>query len=76
MAGKIEIPIEVYNKLKDSIKKQDEVISALSKENSILKNDFNNLKAISLDLSDSSLYERMFKWNKLIQDIKAYGEKL
>lgn len=76
MAGKIEIPIEVYNKLKDSIKKQDEVISALSKENSILKNDFNNLKAISLDLSNSSLYERMFKWNKLIQDIKAYGEKL
>ena len=76
MAGKIEIPIEVYNKLKDSIKKQDEVISDLSKENSILKNDFNNLKAISLDLSNSSLYERMFKWNKLIQDIKAYGEKL
>lgn len=73
MAGKIEIPIEVYNKLKDSIKKQDEVISDLSKENSILKNDFNNLKAISLDLSDSSLYERMFKWNKLTQDIKAYG---
>ena len=76
MAGKIEIPIEVYNKLNDSIKKHDEVISALSKENSILKNDFNNLKAISLDLSNSSLYERMFKWNKLIQDIKAYGEKL
>lgn len=76
MAGKIEIPIDVYNKLKDSIKKQDEVISDLSKENSILKNDFNNLKAISLDLSDSSLYERMFKWNKLTQDIKAYGEKL
>ena len=76
MAGKIEIPIEVYNKLKDSIKKQDEVISDLSKENSILKNDFNNLKAISLDLSDSSLYERMFKWNQLTQDIKAYGEKL
>ena len=73
MAGKIEIPIEVYNKLKDSIKKQDEVISDLSKENSILKNDFNNLKAISLDLSNSSLYERMFKWNKLTQDIKAYG---
>ena len=71
-----EIPIEVYNKLKDSIKKQDEVISDLSKENSILKNDFNNLKAISLDLSNSSLYERMFKWNKLTQDIKAYGEKL
>ena len=36
MAGKIEIPIEVYNKLKDSIKKQDEVIEALSKE--IVKN--------------------------------------
>ena len=76
MAGKIEKPIEVYNKLKDSIKKQDEVISDLSKENSILKNDFNNLKAISLDLSNSSLYERMFKWNELTQDIKAYGEKL
>lgn len=76
MSGKIEIPIEVYNKLKDSIKKQDDVISELSKENSILKNDFNNLKAISLDLSNSSLYERMFKWNQLTQDIKAYGKKL
>ena len=42
----------------------------------ILKNDFNTLKAISLDLSNSSLYERMFNWNKLTQDIKAYGEKL
>ncbi len=76
MAGKIEIPIEVYNKLKDSIKKQDDVIADLSKENSVLKNDFNSLKAISLDLSNSSLYERMFKWNKLTQDIKAYGKKL
>lgn len=76
MSGKIEIPIEVYNKLKDSIKKQDDVIAELSKENSILKNDFNNLKAISLDLSNSSLYERMFKWNQLTQDIKAYGKKL
>ena len=76
MSGKIEIPIEVYNKLKDNIKKQDDVIAELSKENSILKNDFNNLKAISLDLSNSSLYERMFKWNQLRQDIKAYGKKL
>lgn len=76
MSGKIEIPIEVYNKLKDNIKKQDDVITELSKENSILKNDFNNLKAISLDLSNSSLYERMFKWNQLTQDIKAYGKKL
>lgn len=76
MSGKIEIPIEVYNKLKDSIKKQDDVIAELSKENSILKNDFNNLKAISLDLSNSSLYERMFKWNQLTKDIKAYGKKL
>lgn len=76
MSGKIEIPIEVYNKLKDSIKKQDDVIAELSKENSILKNDFNNLKAISLDLSNSSLYERMFKWNQLTQDIKAYDKKL
>lgn len=76
MSGKIEIPIEVYNKLKDNTKKQDDVIAELSKENSILKNDFNNLKAISLDLSNSSLYERMFKWNQLTQDIKAYGKKL
>ena len=76
MSGKIEIPIEVYNKLKDNIKKQDDVIAELSKENSILKNAFNNLKAISLDLSNSSLYERMFKWNQLTQDIKAYGKKL
>lgn len=76
MSGKIEIPIEVYNKLKDNTKKQDDVIAELSKENSILKKDFNNLKAISLDLSNSSLYERMFKWNQLTQDIKAYGKKL
>ena len=76
MSGKIEIPIEVYNKLKDNTKKQDDVIAELSKENSILNNDFNNLKAISLDLSNSSLYERMFKWNQLTQDIKAYGKKL
>ena len=76
MSGKIEIPIEVYNKLKDNTKKQDDVIAELSKENSILKNDFNNLKAISLDLSNSSLYERMFKWNQLTKDIKAYGKKL
>ena len=76
MSGKIEIPIEVYNKLKDNIKKQDDVIAELSKENSIIKNDFNNLKAISLDLSNSSSYERMFKWNQLTQDIKAYGKKL
>ena len=31
MSGKIEIPIEVYNKLKDNIKKQDDVIAELRK---------------------------------------------
>ena len=33
MGGKIDIPIEVYQSLKDDIAKKDEIITSLSKNN-------------------------------------------
>lgn len=65
VSGKIEIPIVVYNEMKDSIKKDDEKIVELSKKISKLENDNASLKQSLDGIISSSIFERLFRWEKL-----------
>ena len=65
MGGKIDIPIEVYQSLKDDIAKKDEIITSLSKNNSELSDKFNDLRAKAIDLVASSFSERLFNWGSI-----------
>ena len=65
MGGKIDIPIEVYQSLKDDIAKKDEIITSLSKNNSELSDKF-------IDLVASSFSDRLFNWGSITKGIKKY----
>ena len=72
MGGKIDIPIEVYQSLKDDIAKKDEIITSISKNNSELSDKFNDLRAKAIDLVASSFSDRLFKWGSITKGIKKY----
>ena len=76
MGGKIDIPIEVYQSLKDDIAKKDEIITSLSKNNSELSDKFNDLRAKAIDLVASSFSDRLFNSGSITKGIKKddYGE--
>ena len=72
MGGKIDIPIEVYQSLKDDIPKKHELITSLSKNNSELSDKFNDLRAKAIDLVASSFRERLFNRGSITKGIKKY----
>lgn len=73
MAGKIEIPIEVYQEMKNEIANKDEIITLLSHDNSELNGKFDDLRAKAIDLVSSSLCDRIFRWHENVKGIKKYN---
>jgi hypothetical protein len=69
MGGRIEIPLEEYNSFQTVKTNLENTINSLSKENAMLKEKYEALSAILLDVKESTISERVFKWDTLWKPI-------
>lgn len=63
--GKIEIPIMVYNEMKDAVKRDDEKIVELTKKIATLQSEKQALSEALDNVRNASILERLFKWGKI-----------
>lgn len=75
MGGRIEIPLEEYNSFQTEKTNLENTINSLSKENAMLKEKYEALSTILLDVKESTISERVFKWDTLWKPIMIEIDK-
>ena len=69
--GRIEIPMDEYNGMKEKIDSLEKALVSKDKEIEVLKNSYlvsqNNLE----DIAALSLFERVFNWKSNVKNILA-----
>ena len=69
VGGRIEIPMEEYNTLKEKINALEIKLNDFSKKEIEYKQKLDECQNIILDLKGESLFNRIFKWNKIIHPL-------
>lgn len=75
MGGRIEIPLEEYNSFQAVKTNLENTINSLSKENAVLKEKYEALSTMLLDVKESTISERVFKWDTLWKPIMIEIDK-
>lgn len=65
MAGRIEIPIEEYNSLRNNSSKLEKIINSLSKENMLLKEELEKKDEFIYNIKETTIFDRIFKWKNI-----------
>ena len=67
--SRIEIPLKEYNGLKDKIKSLENDLSKATKEASLYKEKYFDLKSVAENLKNETMLSRIFKWKRIISPL-------
>lgn len=68
--GRIEIPLAEYNSLRNNIVSVNQKLSDLEKEIKLYEAKLATIKDLVADLDDENIYNRLFRWKKIIFPLK------
>lgn len=68
-SGRIEMPIEEYNSMKQRIEEYEKIINSISKDTSKFKEENETLRSLLIEISELSASERIFSWKDIQKKI-------
>ena len=71
--SRIEIPLKEYQGMKDKIESLEKEIANKNKELEGYKEKYSALKDILENIVETSIFERLFSWNKICKEFLKKG---
>ena len=72
--ARIEIDINEFQGMKNKIRNLEEALNSVSKEAAANKEIIERMKALVIDLEDEAFFDRLFRWNSIVEPFKELIE--